>query len=148
MRKAALLRSVQRIVGDYVSVSEAAFMWRRHRLMVPYATIAFVAMVAVAAAVGWDDWPTRIAIGAAGSALAIAATTDYRVIAATSEGIVLFRASKIRQYAVARIETLEDDAQLAPVGGTMLAADWQIGSGVYTVPKSSEQAVNRIAAGV
>lgn len=121
-------------------------MWQRHRLMIPYAAAAFVTLVAVAVAVGFDDWATRIALGAGGSAIAVAATTDYRVLAATSRGLVLFRASRIRQWAVEPIETLDAEAEIMPIGGFMFAADWKVGPFVYTVPRSSEQAIGRIAA--
>lgn len=120
-------------------------MWRRHRLMPPYAVAAFAAMLVVAAIAGWDEWTTRFAIGAAGAALAVTATTDYRIVADTSQGLVLLRASRIRQYAVEVLEMLPSGTDIEPVGGTLLATDWQVGTSVYTVPKSSEQAISRIA---
>ncbi len=147
MRKATLLKSVRRLLGSGEEVHDAAFMWQRHRLMAPFAAVAFVALAFVATGVGWDEWPTRLAIGAAGAAVAVAATTEYRIVAATSTGLKLFRSSRIRQYAVEMIETLPGDADVIPVGGTWLVADWQVGDRVYTVPKSSEQAINRIASG-
>ena len=59
---------------------------------------------------------------------------------------MVLRGSRIRQYAVEVLETLPASATLEPVGATLLAADWQIGTTVYTVPRSSEQAIHRIAA--
>jgi len=135
-----------RFVDEGTEVTEAAYMWRRHRRMVPFAAAAFIGMVAVAASVGWDDWPTRVAIGLAGAAVAVAASTEYKVLAQTSDGaILLLRASRIRQAATRLLETLPSDVTIERVGGTVLAADWQVADSVYTVPRSSEQAIGRIA---
>jgi hypothetical protein len=113
--------------------------------MVPYGLVAFAVVAWVAATAGWDDWPTRIAFGAAGTAISVMATTDYRVLARTTDGLALFKASRIRQIAKSLDTYLEADEPVEPVGGTMLAADWQVGRYVYTVPRSSEQAMKVIA---
>ena len=59
--------------------------------------------------------------------------------------MILLQASRIRQAATRMIEKLPADVAIEPVGGTVLAADWEIAGSVYTVPRSSEQAINRIA---
>ncbi len=59
MRHAILLRSVARLLKDGESLVDAAYMWRRHPHMLWYGGAAFAALVAVAAAVGWQDWPAR-----------------------------------------------------------------------------------------
>jgi hypothetical protein len=120
-------------------------MWKRHRLLLPFGLAAFVGMVLVAAWAGAEDWPTRIVIGLAGFAVAVAATTDYRVVAQTSEGILLLRASRIRQVAKEIIERFPFATPIEPVGGTALAADWSVAGQTYTVPRSSETAMDRIA---
>ncbi|HSR43830.1 MAG TPA: hypothetical protein VLT15_01200 [Acidimicrobiia bacterium] len=145
MRKANLLRSIARFLDDGTYVIDAAYMWRRHRLMLPFGIASFVGMVIVAEWVGWEDWATRVVIGLAGAALAVAASTDYKVVALTSTGVILLQASRIRQAATRMIEKLPADVAIEPVGGTVLAADWEIAGSVYTVPRSSEQAINRIA---
>jgi hypothetical protein len=66
-------------------------------------------------------------------------------VAQTDDGVLLLKASKIRQVATELQEELPPDAAMEAVGGTMLAADWQVGAHRYTVSRSSEQAMNRMA---
>lgn len=121
-------------------------MWSRHRWMVPYAAIAGGAVYLGADWAGFTEVATRLALGVAAAAVAVNATTNYRVLALTSEGLMLFRASRIRQYAVELLQRLPGDAAVRSAGGTMLAADWEVAGAVYTVPRGSEQAIQRIAA--
>lgn len=147
VRKATLYRSVARLL-DGADVHVAAFMWRRHRWMMPYAAVAGIAVYLLASSFGIDDTGTRVALGLAAGAVAVNASSDYKVLARTSVGLVLCRASRIRQYAVAVDERLTDPIEVEAVGGTLLATDWRIGDvGVFTVPKSSEQAVQAIGTG-
>ncbi len=120
-------------------------MWNRHRWFVPYAAIVLAALVWLAPIAGVDDWPTRIVIGLAGAAVAVNATSSYRVLAETEEGMFMLRASRIRQVAIGRLKKLASDVTLEPVGGTVLATDWRVGDDVYTVARSSEQAMERMA---
>ena len=145
MRKANLFRSVMRFLDDDVRVVEAVYMWRRHRLMFPFGIVSFLGMVVVAEWAGWDEWSTRIVIGLAAVAVAVAASTDYKVVAQTTDGLFLLQASRIRQAATRMLERLPSDVTIEPVGGTILAADWAVAGLVYTVPRSSEQAISRIA---
>ncbi len=121
-------------------------MWKRHRLMMPFGIVSFLGMLVVAEWAGWDEWATRIVLGLAAVAVAVAASTTYKVVAMTTDGLYLLQASRIRQVATQMLERLPADATIEPVGGTILAADWQVGTSVYTVPRSSEQAISRIAA--
>jgi len=145
VRKAYLFRSIARLLDDGTDVVEAVYMWRRHRLMFPFGIVSFVGMVVVAELGGWDEWATRIVIGLAAVAVAVAASTDYRVLAQTSDGLFLLQASRIRQVATRLLEKLPPETTIGPVGGTILAADWEVAGWVYTVPRSSEQAISRIA---
>lgn len=147
MRRAVLLRSVREALGGQVEVRDAAYMWNRHRWFVTFAAGVLAALVWLAPIVGFDDWPTRIVIGLAGSAVAVNASSNYRVLAETDEGRFILRASRIRQVATGRLEKLASSAILEPVGGTMLATDWSVGGDVYTVARSSEQAMERMAGG-
>jgi hypothetical protein len=145
MRRAVLLRSVRRVLGEHVSVRDAAYMWNRHRWLIPYAMVVFAALVWLAPIAGVDDWPTRIVIGLAGTAVAVNASSDYRVIAETDEGFFMLRASRIRQVAIGEPEKLSSNVILEPVGGTLLATDWRVDDDVYTIARSSEQAMERMA---
>jgi hypothetical protein len=147
MRRAVLLRSVQRVLGDPSEVRDAAYVWSRHRWIVPFSTVVFAVIVLAAPVAGIHNWPTRLVFGLAGVGVAFIATTDYRVVAETRSGIVVLKASRIRQVAVAFEENLKSDTQLQPVGGTILATDWQVGRHIFTVPRSSEQAMERMAEG-
>ena len=145
MRRATLLRSVARFVDAGTELHDAAFMWTRHRWMIPYAVVAALAVYAASEWAGFTETPTRVALAFAAGAIAVNATTDYRVIARTSRGLLMLKASRIRQYAVALIERLPPSTRIEPVGGTVFATDWQVGDAVFTVPKSSESAIHRIA---
>lgn len=147
MRRAVLLRSVSRVLGEHVSVREAAYMWNRHRWLLPYGAVVFVVLMWLAPIAGIDDWPTRIVIGLAGTAIAVNASSNYRVLAETDSGMFILQASRIRQVATGQPEQLGSDVALEPVGGTLLATDWRVGDEVYTVARSSEQAMERMAAG-
>jgi hypothetical protein len=147
VRRAALFRSIARLLGDDVEIQEAAFMWSRHRWMVPYAMIAGIAVYLTSDWAGFDETSTRVALGFAAGAIAVNATTDYRVLARTSRGLTLLKGSRIRQYATGVIEHLPRSTPIEAVGGTVLATDWRVGAHVYTVPRSSERAIQRIAQG-
>lgn len=147
MRKAVMFRSVNRVLGTAERVLDAVYMWSRHRWMVPYAAVGFVAVFWVAEVAGFEDWSGRVALGFGGAAVAVAATTDYRIVASTTDGLYLFKASRIRHVAIELIDRLDRGIEMSPSGGTILATDWQIGQHRYTVTKSSEQAMQRIAGG-
>ncbi len=145
MRKAALFRSVRRFLDEDTDLIDAVYLWRRHRLVVPFAVAVFIGMLLIAGWVGWDDWATRIVLGLAATALAVTASTEYRILADTSHGTFLLQASRIRQVAIAMAEQLPSDARIDRVGGTIVASDWEVDGSLYTAPKSSEQAMARIA---
>ena len=125
---------------------EAAYMWARHRWMVPYAAAAFLVVAGLAEFVGWDTWSARLGLGAAAAGVAVLATSDYRVLAQTAGGLVLLRASRIRQTATGLLDRLSPGVTIEQVGGTILAADWKVGDRRYSVPRSSEEPMRRIAA--
>jgi len=122
-------------------------MWSRHRWMVPYALIAGVVVYITSDWAGFSQTSTRVALGFAAGAVAVNATTNYRVLARTSRGLMLLKGSRIRQYATEILEQLPRSTPIEPVGGTVLATDWRVGEYVYTVPKSSERAIERMAQG-
>ncbi len=145
MRHAILIRSVRKYVGPDGNVLDAVYMWSRHRLMVPYAALAFLALVLVAAVVGIHPWPSRVAIGASGAAVAAAATTEYRVLALTGTGLVLLRGSRVRHYATGVMTPLPAGVTPRREGGNMLTSDWSIDGSVYTVLKRDDQALASMA---
>lgn len=121
-------------------------MWTRHRLGYVYALAAFVGLVLVAVMSGFQEWPSRLVIGVAGAALAMAATTNYRVLAQTDAGFVLLDGGRFRQVATRLVRRLPDDVNISVQRDTLITTDWIVGDREYTVPKSSQRAMERIAA--
>lgn len=148
MRRNILMRSVAQVLGGNVRVDEAAYVWTRHRWTVPFSASVFVGIVVLAPIGGVIDWPARIALGLAGVAVAVLATTDYRVVAQTENGFAIFEASRIRQVAKALEKPLGGDPVIEPIGGTIIYTDWRIGEASYTAPRSSQKAMERMAAAV
>lgn len=145
MRRNVLVRSVKRLLPD-ATVFDVAYVWVRHPSGLLYAAGAFIALVLVGMAVGFDEWPSRIGLGIAGGAVAMSATTEYRVLAHTDEGLVLLAGGRVRQVARRIIRVLPPDSRVEIVRDTMLTTDWTIGDTEYTVPKSSQRSIERIAA--
>ncbi len=130
-----------RRLDDGEELYAAAYMWNRHRLFLHYSAGAFLALLLGSEFIGFEAWGPRVAIGVAGAAVAGMATTNYRVLARTSQGYVLFRASKIRQYAVAVLQRWPEQIELSRVGNSLVVSDWQIENLRYSVPRSFEQSM-------
>jgi len=145
MRRVVLLRSVQKLLRDDEHVVEAAYLWSRHRLLLPFALGAFVLVAVVAALVGFGGWAAPVGLGLAGAAVAAMATTEYRVLAQTDRGFMLCRGSRVRQAATGLIERLPDDLELSLVGNQMVLTEWTVGDRRFSAPKASEQALVRMA---
>jgi hypothetical protein len=145
MRHGVLLRSIQGFLEPGERLYDAAFMWSRHRLAYAYAVGAFAGMLVVVTIAGFQQWPSRLAIAMVGGAVAITATTMYRVLASTSSGLVLLEGGRLRQVAKRRIRKLEPGAQVEIQRDTMITTDWRVGGTEYTVPKGSQRAMERIA---
>jgi hypothetical protein len=146
MRRSFLLRSVERVLDPEERLEDAAFMWSRHRLGYVHAAASFVALVIVAIAAGFEPWPSRLVIGVAGAAVALTATTNYRVLALTSRNLVVLDGGRLRQVARRVKRRLPRDAAVRIVRDTMLTTDWLVDGVEYTVPKGSQRAMERIAA--
>lgn len=145
MRRARLIRSIGRLLEPGVEVIDAAYVWRRHHRLVPFSIAAFLGPVAAAPIVGWTGWPERIGLGLAGAGVAIAATTEYRIVALTSAGLQMLAASRVRQVAIGLLGPIT--GPMPVTGRTMLSSDWEIEGSTYTVNKLSEMAMLRMAAG-
>lgn len=146
MRYRVLLRSVQGLLDPGEQLYGAAFMWQRHRLGYVYSLAAFLGLLIVAIVAGFDEWPSRITIGLAGAAIALAATTMYRVLAATSEGLVLIEGGRVRHVGKSILRRMELSTPIEIQRDTLVTTDWKVDGVEYTVPKSSQQAMQQIAA--
>lgn len=143
MRRAVLWNSMLRIVtavdGEPGELRQAAYVWARHRLMLPFAAAAFVALVIVGYLAGFETWAARIGLGVAGAAVAVNATTEYRVLGLTEKRIVVARASRVRQKATNLVKILPLDVRWERAGGgTIVSSNWHVGEAIYTAPKVSE----------
>ena len=143
MRRAVLWNSMLRIVaavdGEAGELRQAAYVWSRHRLMLPFAAAAFAALVIVGYLVGFETWAARIGLGVAGAAVAVNATTEYRVLGLTEKRIVVARASRVRQKATNLVKILPLDVRWERAGGgTIVSSNWHVGEATYTAPKVSE----------
>ncbi len=146
MRYNVLLRSVQRLLGPGEQLYGAAFMWQRHRLGYMYSLAAFIALTGIAIVAGFEDWLNRIVIGVAGASIALTATTLYRVLAATSEGLVLIEGGRVRHVGKSILRRLGPGTTVEIKRDTLVTTDWQVDGVEYTVPKSSQQAMQQISA--
>ena len=142
-----MLRSVQRLLDPDETLLEAAILWARRPWSYLYGLAAFACLFMVAVVTGFEQWPTRMAIAVAGAAIAVTATTDYRILALTSNGLVMCRAGRVRHVARSIVDRPGRSIGIEPVGGTMITSDWRVGSIDYTVTKSSQQPMERIRAG-
>jgi len=142
MRRQVLLRSIQRLLPGGLII-EAAWMWQPHRLLIPMMPIVGV-VVAVAAIVVGFERPSAIAIGVAGVAVLASASTHHRVLVTTDAGVRLLRGSRIRRTALERLED-PDSAAPFPVANRFVMTEWNVGGATWSVPKSSEAAMVRIA---
>lgn len=143
MRRAVLWKSMLTIVestgGSTEELRQAAYVWARHRLMLPFAFAAFAALVVVGYVAGFDAWAGRVGLGVAGAAVAVNATTEYRVLGLTDQRIIVASASRVRQKASHLVKVLPLDTRWERAsGGTIVSSNWRIGDATYTAPKFSE----------
>ena len=102
-------------------------------------------MLIVALLVGVEQWGGRIGLALAAAATAAMATTEYRVLALTSDGLVLLRSSRVRQKAGAIIGRLPASTRVEPVGSNLVITDWSVGDTVYSVMKRHQAAMVAIS---
>jgi len=113
--------------------------------MLPFAFGAAVLLVILGVVVGFESAGSLVALGLAAAGVAAMATTEYRVLAMTTRGLVLLRGSRVRQAAVERLDQLPKDSPVTLVGSQFLMTEWQVGDRSFSVPKSSENAIIRIS---
>ena len=117
----------------------------RHRWFVPYAAASGVILFMVATLSGIDSMLNRGVLAACGIAVAGLATTNHSVLAETTQGLVLCRSSRIRQYATSIVNRLPSDTPLAMVGSTVITSDWKVDGVIYTTTKRWEATLRRLS---
>lgn len=120
-------------------------MFTRHHLAFPFIAFAGVAMLVVASLAGATQWSSRISIGLAGAAVAAMATTEYRVLARTTKGLVLLRSSRFRRRANGVIRRLAKGTEIEVVGSNLVITEYRIDGVVYSVMRRSQQEMTAIA---
>ena len=145
LRRSILIRSVQRLLDDGEQVRDVVMLFTRHRWFWPYSLLAGAVIFLVATASGVEGTFNRVVLGACGLAIAGLATTNHWVLAETSEGLVLLRSSRIRQYARAVVQRLPEGLVPEMAGSTVITSDWRIEGVLYTLTKRWEPAMRRLA---
>ena len=145
MRRAFLLRSARRRIPDE-NVLDAAYMWQRHALMLPFVVVAGFVVLALGLLFSFET-VSAAGLGVLAAIVGGSSATRYFVLVKTVEGVVLCQGSRIRQVAVEIVERLPADSTIEPLDGTMLTTDWSVAGVRYTVSKSSEKAIEAMAAG-
>lgn len=145
MRRALLIKSAQRVLGEGSTVSNAVYMWHRTNLWLAFVLAAAVVGFGVSRAIGIDGTDS-VLIGIGLGAIASAASTRYFVLARDGDAIVLMNGSPVRRVATKVVRKDLRPKDISPAGNTMLATDWMVGKKVYTVPKSCDQDMQAVIA--
>ena len=145
MRQRILYDSVRPHLSDGERIRDLVHMWRRHHLLIPYAGAAFVGLFVLAFVVGITAWSGRVGLALAGASLAAMATTEYRVLARTTEGLVLLRSSRVRQRATELIKRLPDTTVITPVSSNLVLTEWKVNKATYSVMKRYQGAMVTIS---
>lgn len=146
MRNQILAASVARLLPRGSELTEVAVMWQRHRLMLSFGAVVALVVGVGARVVGFPV-SSSVGLAAAAAAVAATATTEYRVLASTTDGLHLLRGSRVRRAAVEYLHVLPERTTVELVGNQFVITEWRVGDDHYTVPRSSESAMTRIAAG-
>lgn len=144
LRQRILVRSVESQLHEH-TVHDAVMMWTRHRWFVPYVAVAAALLLGVATATGIESWFNRLVLAGCGMAVAGLATTNWWILADTSNGLALLRSSRIRQYAKQLERWLPDGVSIAMVASTVITSEWRIDKTVYTVTKRFEGSLRRLS---
>jgi hypothetical protein len=122
-------------------------MWRHRPWMIAWASLAAAVPFVALSLLGFGSMSSRVGVVLAVALLTTVAATDYRVVAQTvGPRNYLFRASRIRQVAVELLGDLSPNAEMEVVSTNLVLTDWLVDGERYTVPKSSQAAMSRLAA--
>lgn len=135
MRERVFYNSIQRYLDHDERIIHKVHMWNRHHLALAYMLVAGLAMFALAFAVGIEQWSGRVGLGLAASAVAAAATTQYRILVSTTKGLVLLKSSRVRQKAVGLVKRLPPTTVIKPIGSNLVITEWSVGGSTYSVMK-------------
>ena len=141
MRDGILHGSVRALIPEDERIVHVAHMWTRHPLTLVYGAAAFIGFLVLGFVLGIEQWSGRIGLAFAGAAVATMATTEYRILVQTGEGLVLLASSRIRQRATSIIGKLPKSAEVRAVGNNLVITDSNVDGHVYSVMKRHQAAM-------
>lgn len=141
MRQKVLYKSVVKLLPEGETIDQLVYMMGRHRWSLPFAAGASALLFVVAWISGIEQAGGRVAIGLAGGAIAAMATTEYRVLVQTDEGLVLFAAGRLRQKATRMIGRLKPGTPIELIGTNLVVTEWLVGDRQFTVMRRFQQAM-------
>lgn len=145
MRREVLWRSARRVLGTDEEILDVAYMWRRHRLLVPFAAVAAVIGGGGAALAGFASFASIAAVALAAVAVAAWAATEYRVLVVTDGGLVSMKGGRIRQVATAMIVRLPETTAVERVSNNLVISEWRVGDDRFSVLRRFESTMAAIA---
>ncbi len=145
MRREVLWRSVRRILANDEQILDVAYIWRRHRLLIPLVAVAALIGGGAAALAGFTSIASIAAVALAAVAVAASASTEYRVLAVTEGGLVLMRGGRIRQVATALIERLPDSTTVERVSSNLVISEWRVGTDRFSALRRYESTMSAIS---
>jgi len=145
MRREVLWRSVRRVLDDDEEILDIAYMWRRHRLLLPLVVVAALIGGGAAALGGFTAAASIAAVALAAAAVAASAATEYRVLAVTEGGLVLMRGGRVRQVATRLIARLPASTGVVRVSNNLVISEWSVGGDRYSVLRRFESTMAAIA---
>ena len=146
MRQRNLLRSVQRLLDDEERVKAASYGYARHRWTLAYALLAGGAMFFLVDLLGGYSVQSRVLLGAIAAAIAVAATTEYRIFASTTSGLLILKGSRFRLTATSVLKRVGEEIEFVPVGGNLVTVEWRIDGVIYSVPKRADSELAKVLA--
>ena len=144
MRDSGLRRSVARLLGDNEKLVNVVYMSALHRLAVPFIGASAVVLVGLAIWLGFEEWPQRVSLGIAGGTIAAISTTEHRVLAHTSRGLVMLRSSRVRRRAVAIKARLNPSILIEAKGSNLVLTEYAVGPTHYFVSRRYQSDMNAI----
>lgn len=89
---------------------------------------------------------SRVLLGGIAAAIAIAATTQYRIFARTTTGLLILRGSRFRLAATSVVKRAGVETEFVPVGGNLITVEWRIDGVIYSVPKRADSELAKVLA--
>ncbi len=137
---------MQRLLDDEEQVKAASYGYARHPWTIAYALAAGGAMFFLVDLLGGYSVQSRVLLGAIAAAIAVAATTEYRIFASTTSGLLILKGSRFRLTATSVLKRVGEEIEFVPVGGNLVTVEWRIDGVIYSVPKRADSELAKVLA--